>query len=346
MSGSEIKLTKLAQCAGCGAKVGAGLLSQLLRDLPTRTDPDLLVGFDTADDAAVYRLGPDLALIQTVDFFPPIVDDPFLFGQIAAANALSDVYAMGGEPRLAMNLLCVAPQMGQEAVHALLRGGYEKVLEAGAVIAGGHSIEDREPKYGLSVTGFCHPDRIWRNDRARAGDVLLLTKPLGTGILTTAHKGDMADEGAYALAVSHMRTLNKTARDILAGYTVHSCTDVTGFGLLGHTLEMARGSGVTAVLEHARLPLLPQVKELAEMGLLPEGMYRNRHFAQAHVHNARGVSRAIQDVMYDPQTSGGLLLAVPEQEADRLLLQLSGALPQVAQVGYVTPPGPYAIELF
>ncbi|MPM67353.1 Selenide, water dikinase [bioreactor metagenome] len=341
----ELKLTKLAQCAGCGAKVGAGVLAQLLSGLPVRHDPNLLVGYDTSDDASVYKISDDLVLIQTVDFFPPIVDDPFTFGQIAAANALSDVYAMGGEPRLALNLLCASPQMSPEAVHAVLRGGYDKVYEAGAVITGGHSIQDSEPKYGLSVTGFGHPEKIWMNSRAQAGDVLLLTKPLGIGILTTAHKGGMADENAYAQAIEQMRTLNKTARDIMTNFTIHSCTDVTGFGLLGHALEMAKGGGITLILEHERIPLLPQAYELAELGLLPEGMYRNRNFAGSHVFAAPGVSRAAQDVFYDPQTSGGLLMAVPEAGAQLLIERLTDALPYAAQIGYVSHPGEYSIEI-
>ena len=208
---SDIQLTKLAECAGCGAKVGAGVLAQLLEGLPTRTDPKLLVGYDTSDDASVYQLSDDLALVQTVDFFPPIVDDPYLFGQIAAANAISDVYAMGGEPKLALNVMCVSPQMDREAVHGVLRGGYEKAYEAGTIITGGHTIQDKEPKYGLAVSGFVHPGRILRNDRARPGDVLILTKALGIGVTTTAAKAGLADPDLYRQAVEQMRTLNKTA---------------------------------------------------------------------------------------------------------------------------------------
>ena len=204
---SDIQLTKLAECAGCGAKVGAGVLAQLLEGLPTRTDPKLLVGYDTRDDASVYQLSDDLALVQTVDFFPPIVDDPYLFGQIAAANAISDVYAMGGEPKLALNVMCVSPQMDREAVHGVLRGGYEKAYEAGTIITGGHTIQDKEPKYGLAVSGFVHPGRILRNDRARPGDVLILTKALGIGVTTTAAKAGLADPELYRQAVEQMRTL-------------------------------------------------------------------------------------------------------------------------------------------
>ena len=226
----DVKLTKLSRCAGCGAKVGAGVLARLLEGLQVHRDPNLLVGFDRSDDASVYRLSDELALVQTVDFFPPIADDPYLFGQIAAANALSDVYAMGGEPKLALNLMCVPRDMPDEAVHRMLRGGYDKVYEAGCLITGGHSIFDDEPKYGLAVTGFVRPDRVLTNSGARPGDVLLLTKPLGVGVLSTAHKGGMASEEGMALAYRLMTTLNRAARDVLVKYRVHACTDVTGFG--------------------------------------------------------------------------------------------------------------------
>lgn len=332
---SDIQLTKLAECAGCGAKVGAGVLAQLLEGLPTRTDPKLLVGYDTSDDASVYQLSDDLALVQTVDFFPPIVDDPYLFGQIAAANAISDVYAMGGEPKLALNVMCVSPQMDREAVHGVLRGGYEKAYEAGTIITGGHTIQDKEPKYGLAVSGFVHPGRILRNDRARPGDVLILTKALGIGVTTTAAKAGLADPGLYRQAVEQMRTLNKTARDIMVNFDVGSCTDVTGFGLLGHSLEMARGGGATVVIESGHIPFLPGVRSLAEMGLLPEGMYRNRHFAESSTKVEGEVPLAIQDLLYDPQTSGGLLIAVAEKDARELLSALRDRIPCAAQVGYV-----------
>ncbi|NCB62583.1 MAG: selenide, water dikinase SelD [Clostridia bacterium] len=334
---SELRMTRLAECAGCGAKVGAGVLARLLEGLPTRTDERLLVGYDTSDDASVYQVSDDLALVQTVDFFPPIVDDPFEFGRIAAANALSDVYAMGGEPKLALNLLCVSPEMDDEAVRSVLRGGYDKAYEAGTIITGGHSIQDREPKYGLAVTGFVHPDKVLRNDRARAGDMLILTKPLGVGTAVTAAKAGLADGELVRLVTAQMAFLNKTARDVMVDFPVGSCTDVTGFGLLGHTLEMARGGEVTAVLESGSIPLLPGVLDLAAMGLLPEGMYRNRRFAEPHTRVAEGVSLAMQDLMYDPQTSGGLLMAVPEKEAPALLRALRDRLPCAAAVGYVEP---------
>lgn len=333
---ADIQMTKLAQCAGCGAKVGAGVLAQLLTGLPTRRDQRLLVGYDTSDDASVYQISDELALVQTVDFFPPIVDDPFLFGQIAAANALSDVYAMGGEPKLALNVMCVSREMGDEAVREVLRGGYDKAYEAGTIITGGHTIQDREPKYGLAVTGFVHPARVLRNDRARAGDVLILTKPLGVGVAVTAAKAGLAGAGLLALATEQMALLNRAARDVMAGFPVDSCTDVTGFGLLGHALEMARGGGATAVLDAGSIPMLPGVLELAEMGILPEGMYRNRRFAEPHT-SAPGVSRAVMDLLFDPQTSGGLLMAVPEREAPALVRALADRLPCAAVVGRVEP---------
>lgn len=335
---SEVKLTKLAQCAGCGAKVGAGVLAQLLEGLQVHQDPNLLVGFDRSDDASVYRVSDELALVQTVDFFPPIADDPYLFGQIAAANALSDVYAMGGEPKLALNLMCVPRDMPQEAVRQILRGGYDKVYEAGCLITGGHSILDPEPKYGLAVTGFVRPDRVLTNSGARPGDVLLLTKPLGVGVLTTANKGGVAEEADMDRAYRQMATLNRSARDIMVNYRVHGCTDVTGFGFLGHLLEMAQGSGVSVRVETANLAFLPGAEDFARMGVLPEGMYRNRRFAESQV-DPGGVPLYLQDLLYDPQTSGGLLIAVDPADADELERALHGKVPCVQRAGTVGPEG-------
>ena len=275
---NEVKLTKLAKCAGCGAKVGAGTLAQLLEGLQVRSDPNLLVGFDRSDDASVYRVSDELALVQTVDFFPPIADDPYLFGQIAAANALSDVYAMGGEPKLALNLMCVPQEMPREAIHGILRGGYDKAYEAGCIITGGNSIFDEEPKYGLAVTGFVHPARVLTNAGARPGDVLILTKPLGIGILTTACKAGMASEASGERAFQLMTTLNKGARDVMVRYRVHACTDVTGFGLMGHMLEMAQGSGVRMRLDVEKIDLLGEAVELfAESALMREVLGEHIH---------------------------------------------------------------------
>ena len=331
---NEVKLTKLASCAGCGAKVGAGVLAQLLEGIRVHSDPNLLVGFDKSDDASVYKVSDDLALVQTVDFFPPIADDPYLFGQIAATNALSDVYAMGGEPKLALNLMCIPKNMPQEAVHQMLRGGYDKVYEAGCLITGGHSIFDEEPKYGLAVTGFVHPDRILTNSGAKPGDVLMLTKPLGIGVLTTAHKGELASPESMDLAYRLMTTLNKAARDVMVRFRVHACTDVTGFSLMGHLLEMVQGSGVQAVVDVEAVDIIPEALEFARIGVLPEGMYRNRTFAEPHV-DAGVAPLCLQDVLYDPQTAGGLLMAVDPADAEPLLAELRGAVPSAQRVGTV-----------
>lgn len=334
---TDIKMTKLAKCAGCGAKVGAGTLSKLLGGLPVHRDENLLVGYDTSDDACVYQVSEELALVQTLDFFPPIVDDPYTFGKIATANALSDIFAMGAEAKLALNILCVSPQMDDEAVRELLRGGYEKVYEAGAMLSGGHTIQGEEPKYGLSVTGFVHPKRFLKNCGAMPGDVLILTKPLGIGVLTTAAKANLAEKEAYRQAVENMCMLNKSARDIMVQFPVHSCTDITGFGLLGHSCEMAEGSGVTIRLHWGAIPFLPGVYELAQMGLLPEGMYRNRDFAESRVKAEENVDLAMADLLYDPQTSGGLMMAVPEAHAQALLRALQGEIPTAAIIGEVLP---------
>ena len=332
----DIKLTKLAKCAGCGAKVGAGVLAKLLDGIRVHHDPNLLVGFDKSDDASVYQVTEDLALVQTVDFFPPIDDDPYTFGQIAATNALSDVYAMGGEPKLALNIMAVPDSLPKEAVHALLRGGYDKVYEAGAIITGGHSILDDEPKYGLAVTGFVHPKKLLKNCGAEPGDVLFLTKPLGIGILTTAARVDLVSEETQALAKKLMTTLNKGARDVMVNYRVHACTDVTGFALLGHALEMAQGSGMELELDTAQIDLIEEARSFAEMGILPAGMYRNRAFAEAAV-DAGEVPLAVQDMLYDPQTSGGLLIAVHPDDADALYADLKTAVPSAQRIGTVRP---------
>ncbi|MDO4178427.1 MAG: selenide, water dikinase SelD [Phascolarctobacterium sp.] len=328
----EIKLTKLAKCAGCGAKVGAGVLAKLLQDIKVHTDPNLLVGFDKSDDASVYKVSDEMALVQTVDFFPPIADDPYTFGAIAATNALSDVYAMGGEPKLALNIMAVPEKMPKEAVHQLLKGGYDKVYEAGAIITGGHSILDDEPKYGLAVTGFVHPQKLLKNCGAEPGDILFLTKPLGIGILTTAAKVDMVSKETYARAIELMTTLNKSARDVIVKYRVHACTDVTGFALLGHGCEMAQGSNVELHLDVDKIDLIPEALELARIGIIPEGAYRNRAFAEEHV-DGGNVLLAKQDMLYDPQTSGGLLVAVHPDDADALHKELKNAVPSAQRIG-------------
>mgnify|MGYP004651476471 FL=1 len=338
MDEQNIKLTKLTKCAGCGAKVGAGVLSQLLEGIRVHRDPNLLVGFDKSDDASVYKLSDELALVQTVDFFPPIADDPYLFGQIAATNALSDVYAMGGEPKLCLNIMAVPETMPREAVHDILRGGYDKVYEAGALITGGHSILDDEPKYGLAVTGFVHPEKMLTNAAARPGDVLVLTKPLGIGVLTSAGKAELLTEETVAHMNRLMTTLNKFARDVMVRHRVHACTDVTGFGLLGHGFEMAQGSDVELHISVESVDLLPEALEFARMGVLPAGMYRNRTFAEPAV-DAGTVETAVQDLLFDPQTSGGLLMAVAPEDADALLAELAPVVPSAQRIGTVSPYG-------
>lgn len=282
----------------------------------------LLVGTETADDAAVYRISEELAMIQTVDFFTPVVDDPYLFGQIAAANALSDVYAMGGEPKVALNLAAFPDCLDIEILGEILQGGADKVMEAGAVLAGGHTISDNEPKYGLCVSGFVNPKSMWKNYGAQPGDILVLTKPLGTGIISTAIKGELASEQEIDTALKTMAALNKYARDIAAGFEIHSCTDITGFGLAGHAMEMAKGSEMTLILHTGKLPVLPGVQEYAQMGLIPVGAYRNREYLEADVLSEIAGTWQ-EDLVYDPQTSGGLMLAVKKEEAVQLLERLA-----------------------
>lgn len=305
-----------------------------MEGLPTHTDDRLLVGYDKSDDASVYQVTDHLAIVQTVDFFPPIVDDPYLFGQIAAANALSDIYAMGAEAKLAMNVMCVNMKMGRDAVRLILEGGYNKAYEGGVIITGGHTIEDKEPKYGLSVTGFVEPQKLLRNSSARPGDVLILTKPLGVGILMTAAQGDFVAKPLLQQLYEQMAQLNKTARDVMVRYDTHSCTDVTGFGLIGHACEMADGSDTTIHFKASSIPFHKEALDMAAMGLIPAGAYRNRDFAAGRV-LADGIEKRLMDILYDPQTSGGLLMAVSEEDASRLERDLKNVLPCAAVIGYV-----------
>lgn len=338
---TKVRLTKLASCAGCGAKVGAGTLCRLLDGIKTHSDPNLIVGYDRSDDASVYRIDDHLAIVQTTDFFPPIVDDPFLFGQIAAANAISDIYAMGGEPKLALNLMCVADSMDDSTVREILRGGYAKAYEAGVIISGGHTIHGAEPIYGLAVTGFVDPNRVLTNSGAMPGDILILTKKLGVGILTTAGKADIGlvgDEVMKRIEVQ-MTTLNKAARDVMVKYKVHGCTDVTGFSLMGHSYEMAQGSGCTLHIQAKNVPFHPEAIDMAEMGFVPAGAYRNREYASENVVVNEGITRAMLDIFYDPQTSGGLLISVPEKDGLRMLDEMRDTVPDAAVIGYVTEKG-------
>ena len=316
--------------------MGAGTLAKMLEGFKSHSDPRLIVGYDKSDDSSVYVLDDNTALIQTTDFFPPIVDDPYLYGKIAATNALSDVYAMGGEPKLALNILCAAEGMADETIRQILRGGYDAAYEAGAIITGGHTIKGAEPIYGLAVSGFVHPQKVLTNSNAKPGDVLILTKPLGVGIITTGAKADMVEKKVMDRIYTQMATLNKTARDIMVQYDVHSCTDVTGFALLGHSFEMAQGSNCTIHIQADKVPYHAEALELASMGLVPAGAYRNREYAQAGVAVRGNVSLAMEDIFYDPQTSGGLLFALPAEEAEACLAKLKQAIPNAAIIGYVT----------
>lgn len=341
----DVKLTKLAECAGCGAKVGAGELAKLFEGFEQPHDPNLLVGFDRADDAAVYRVAPNTAIVQTLDFFPPIADDPFVFGAIAATNALSDIYAMGGEPRTALNIMMVPEDMDPGVVREILRGGATKAAEAGAIVCGGHSIYDHEPKYGMAVTGLVHPERILTNAGARVGDALIYTKPLGIGIRTTAAKAGLVGEDARREVEELMMTLNRTARDAMVKYRVHACTDVTGFAVMGHMLEMAQGAEAAVELEAGAFVLLDGVRELAAMGIVPAGAYRNRRYAEGAA-ELSGIPLDLADVLFDPQTSGGLMIAVDPADAEALLAELMPAVPAARLVGHVVahePGGPRVI---
>jgi selenide,water dikinase len=291
----------------------------VLAGLPIGKHPDLLVGWGTGDDAGVIRVRDDLALIQTVDFFTPIVDDPRTFGRIAAANSLSDVYAMGGTPLTAMNIVCFPRRsLPLEVLRDVLLGGLDVIHLAGALLVGGHSVEDPELKYGLSVTGIVHPDRVITNAGARPGDRLILTKPLGTGVLATAIKGGMAAPEAVAEAVGWMTTLNRDAAEAMQEVGVHACTDITGFGLLGHALEMARASRVTIELRASLIPLIPGAWDLASMGMIPAGSFDNRKFCEQAVTVSNGVDPLLVDLLADAQTSGGLLIAVAGDCAEAL----------------------------
>lgn len=296
-----------------------------------------MIGFETSDDCAVYRLNDETAVIQTVDFFPPVVDDPFTFGQIAAANALSDLYAMGAAPSLAMNLICFPSCLPLDVIRAILEGGYQKTAEAGAIIAGGHTIEDNEPKYGLCVTGFAHPQQILANSTAKEGDILILTKGIGTGILSTAAKASLLSEQQYEQMIAAMTRLNKYAWEAMTPCRPNACTDITGFGLLGHAYEMASGSGKTLEIFEAEVPLLDGVTALAMEGIIPAGAYRNRDYLAPYVELGENIPEATADALFDPQTSGGLLISVPESKVSELLDRLESNAETGTVVGRVLP---------
>ena len=285
----------------------------------------MIVGFDTSDDAAVYKINDETALIFTMDFFPAITGDAYMFGQIAAANALSDVYAMGGDPRLALNLFCFPTCMPTSMASEVLRGGFDKVKEAGCILCGGHTINDDIPKYGLAVNGFVHPDKILRNSTARVGDVLILTKPIGSGVLTTAAKGGLITEKEIENVYKTMAFLNRCAKDEMVKHEVHSCTDITGFGLLGHCYEMARSSNVNIEISASSVPIFHGALEYAQQGILAAGVYENAKFVGNAVRFSN-VAQEVQDVLFDPQTSGGLLISIAEEKAKSLFVDLEHSL--------------------
>ncbi len=319
---------------GCTAKLGAGVLSRVLERIPRgETDPDLLIGYDSRDDAAVYRLADDLAVVQTLDFFPPMIEDPYLFGQVAAANALSDIYAMGGTVKTALNIVCFPESMDLNILGEILRGGAEKVIEAGGVLAGGHSIADSGVKYGLSVTGIVHPDKMYPNNTPKPGDRLILTKRLGVGILCTANRVGEASADGMAQAIDSMTTLNQYAAACCRNYDIHACTDVTGFGFLGHLHEMMDGKHACRIYAGS-VPHFEEALRHADEFLLTAAGQRNRNHVGDHV-RFEGVPFAMEEVLFDPQTSGGLLIAVGADEAEALLCDLIAIGAPAAIVGEV-----------
>ncbi len=323
MNAETIRLTRTVKGAGCAAKLPPGDLDRVLCGLDLPVDENLLIGLERADDAGVYRLSDDLALVQTLDFFPPMVDDPFAFGRIAAANAVSDVYAMGGIPKTAMNIVAFPRStLDLSVLRQVIEGSLAALREADVVLVGGHTIDDPELKYGLSVTGFIHPAKILRKKQLRLGDKLLLTKPLGTGIICTAIKAGMADEAVTGRVIANMAALNRTAAEVMAGFSISACTDITGFGLLGHLAEMAVDSGYGLRISASLLPHYPEALEWADMGLVPAGTYNNRQFRGKFVEFAPTVSPVVRDLCFDPQTSGGLLMAAAADEAEHLLAAL------------------------
>lgn len=318
--------------------MGPGDLQAALQGLfdGVARDPNTLVGFGTLDDAGVYRLSDTQALVQTVDFITPVVDDPFAFGEIAVANALSDVYAMGGQPLTALNIVCYPGGFDAQILHEILRGGLSQFTEAGVVLLGGHTVDDPEIKYGAAVTGLIDPRRIWSNAGARPGDILILTKPLGTGVTATGVKQGKATADGREAAARSMRTLNRAARDAVAGVGAHACTDVTGFGLMGHLSHLVRASGVRARLDASQIPLLPGALALMRQGVAPGGLERNKAHFGPRIAFSPGVEAALGDLLFDPQTSGGLLVSLPGDKGSALLADLAARGVSAARIGEIT----------
>ena len=326
MAIAEVRLTQLSHGAGCACKLPAGSLREVLAALPRFEAADLLVGHTALDDAAVWRVSDELAVVQTIDFFTPLVDDPYTFGRIAATNAFSDIYAMGGRPAFALNVVAFPKTLPMELLGEILRGGADVARAAGAVVAGGHSIDDPEPKYGMAVTGFVHPDEVWTNSGGREGDVLVLSKPIGTGIVTTAVKRGEPDPDVVGAAVTSMTTLNAEAAEIVRAARPHAVTDVTGFGLVGHAREVADGAGLRAEIDFAAVRLLPGVRELIDEGHVPGGTRTNLDLAAGYTEFEAGLSESDRLLACDAQTSGGLLVALPPERAEALPWPVIGRL--------------------
>ncbi|HLU23695.1 MAG TPA: selenide, water dikinase SelD [Bacillaceae bacterium] len=344
----SIRLTSLSSKGGCGCKIGPSELSEVIRMLPPASpNPDLLVGLDTSDDAGVYKLTDDLAIVQTLDFFTPIVDDPYSFGQVAAANAISDIYAMGGKPLTALNIVAFPIATLEKKILAeILRGAADKLQEAGATLVGGHSIDDKEPKFGLAVTGTVHPDKVRTNAGAKPGDTLMLTKPIGVGILTSSLKKGLLSEDEITNVTNVMTTLNKTAAETMEPFNVHACTDVTGFGLLGHASEMAKGSKTGIRILKNEVPILDRVRELAEQGIIPGGTKNNFAHLEGAVTFPETMDQIDQWILCDAVTSGGLLISVAGEEAQELLnaLQSAGVLARIIGEVFAEQPGHVVVE--
>jgi len=334
-----VRLTQQVKAGGCASKLPAGSLRQVLSALPAQNNPDLLVGFETSDDAGIFRIGPDLALVQTIDFFTPLVDDPFTFGQIAAANALSDVYAMGGRPLTALAVVCFPQEAELAILQQIMRGGLAKMKEANCTVVGGHSVRDAEMKFGYAVTGLIDPANVSINSGAKAGDALILTKPIGTGVITTALKQGKAESSWVDSAIRSMTMLNREAAALAAACPgVHAITDITGFGLMGHGREMALGSGVTLEIETASVLLIDGALAAVRAGAIPGGLLSNREFAECLVADLPGSSIAedLRALLYDPQTSGGLLISVASDDASALLASLQNAGLPTEMIGRVS----------
>lgn len=343
-----IRLTETVKAGGCASKLSPAMLDRVLAKLPKQTDPNVLVGFDHADDAGVYQIGTDMALVQTVDFFTPMVDDPYTFGQIAATNALSDVYAMGGRPITALAHVCFPADGDLEVLGQVLAGGLSKMMEAGCAVIGGHSVRDEEMKFGYSVTGLIDPARVFSNAGARPGDHLVFTKALGTGVICTAIKKHKAEPEWVEAAIHSMTTLNKKAGKLIAaqGYAVHAMTDVTGFGFIAHAREIAMASEVSLHLFSESIPVLPGALECVRAGDIPGGLKANRDFAECVVGYERDIPEDFKAILFDPQTAGGLLISIAPEESKEFILELEEMGIPASYVGDVTESGKPLIRIY